>query len=174
MGKITLYNNDRVVWSYEIGDAEMIAGMAAVSIPMLAKINQREDTEYLIDTDLDLSKFRQVRYSPENKISKISKLRFKYGIWLKSIDNYTYSLYSFNTNKFFQGIISMCVSFKMGFRPYMYGFPFDRNGVPHVLSGYVMNEDWRFGVVALDSDDKETNRDDDENLLVPLVNDVNL
>jgi hypothetical protein len=177
MVKLILYENNKIKWSQEFKNKEMLAGSVAVGIGILKSFNDSSRSVYRLDTNTDLSEYRQIKNVTEedsNQLFLSVKLRNIYGVWFKSSDRFRYDLYTFGSNKFFQGVVSMCVNFNVDFRSYIYKFPFDSNGSEYVLSGYQGNQDYRLGVIAIELSDTEEERRDDESVLIPLVNQVNM
>lgn len=168
LGKI---DTDKVVWNLKIEDLETIAGILAGTLSILKNL---ERIECYIDTDADVSKFRLFDNIPEYNITKYSFTEIfsdmKYAIWMPSYNKDQYSLYTFNTSKFFQGILTICESFKVDFRDYIYGMPFDKNGIRYTLYGHTMVP-YDVAEDAPDLSDVEEEEADDENILEPLKKD---
>lgn len=77
-------------------------------------------------------------FSTEEQIENIYPTTTNYGIW---IDRYgrrkNFDFVGFNqADKFMQGFISMCNAFKVDFRHYILGPPFDRDGLEYNVVGY--------------------------------------
>lgn len=160
------------IWSLTIDNEELLAGMLAAGIGIMDDLNASvNDVNYYVDSTIDVSHFRLLDNVPEealryNSINKIQEGH--YGIWLKGSKRFYYNLYTFQTNAFFQGIISICDKFGVDFRDYIYGFPFDAAGNQYALGGYVMAPS-RIGVDAFDLDDIEPEEAYDENINEPLA-----
>jgi len=97
--------------------------------------------QYILDSNGDVSSFRIVSEIPENKV--LSNMRIVsdegyYGLWIRGTNRGFYSLYSFRTSYFLQGLVSLCNCFQTDFRTYIYGLPFDKLGARYVLSGHIM------------------------------------
>lgn len=161
----------RVIWELYLDDIELLVGMLAVGTGIIEDLNASSTRErYYVDSDADVSLFRLLPDVPEDIVRSSSAGQIKpgyYGIWLKGMKRFHYSLYTFRTNSFFQGIVSMAATFNVDFRNYLYGFPFDMNGNQYALSGYIMTSD-QVGVDAPDLDDIEEEEEDDENINEPL------
>jgi len=161
----------QVVWNFEVNNIELLAGMLAAAIGIMDDLNQEFSTDYYVDSDADVSAFRLIHDVAENEIRNKTSGRLKYGqygLWLKGSTRFYYNLYAFETNYFFQGIISICNSFKVDFRNYIYGFPFDGNGKQYALANYVMAP-YQISQDAFDLDDIEEEEAYDENIINPLA-----
>lgn len=159
------------IWDDEVNNIELLAGMLAVGMGIIDDINHNKHLVYYLDSDTDVSSFRLVSNSPEDEVrnNTIDKLNVgEYGLWIKSSERFHYNLFRFQTNYFFQGIISICNAFHVDFRNYIYGFPFDMNGNLYALSGYVMAPD-QIGQDAPDLDDIDEEEASDENIIEPLA-----
>jgi len=159
------------IWQVEIDDIEIVAGMLAAGMGIMDDLNAESKETYYIDSNTDVSEFRlEVDIDEEYLSSKsVNKLEEgEIGIWLKGSRRFVYSLYRFRTNGFFQGIISVCNTFGVDFRNYIYGFPFDRYGRQYSLGGYVMAP-YQIGVDAPDIDDIEEEEEGNENIIEPLA-----
>ena len=159
------------IWELDLNDIELLAGMLAVGMGIMDDINFDSPTSYYVDSDADVSSFRLLSDVQEDQLELYSINRLQqnqYGIWLKGSRRFVYSLYAFRTDKFFQGIVSMCNSFNVDFRNYIYGFPFDKDGNQYALANYVMAPN-RMASDAVDFDDQEFEEQDDENIIEPLA-----
>jgi len=174
------------IWSIEVNDIELVAGMLAGGLGIVNDINhETRDITYYIDSDADVSSFRLVNNIPEEEIpnntcgvacnKNVCNLlgcpqTGEYGLWMNSGTRFHYSLYTFRKASFFQGIISICHAFSVDFRNYLFGLPFDANGNQYALSGYVMTFD-QIGQDAPDLDDIDEEEKDNENIIEPLIKD---
>lgn len=165
-------NSKNPIWELYVDDIELLAGMLAGGIGIMDDLNASSNSiEYYIDSDADVSTYRLLNDVPEEMLRSSSVGRLgdnEYGIWLKGSKRFVYSLYVLKTNKFFQGIVSICNAFQVDFRNYLYGFPFDKYGNQYALSGYVMAPNL-IAVDAPDIDDIEEEEEDDENINQPLT-----
>lgn len=165
-------NSKTPIWELIIDDIELLAGMLAAGMGIMDDLNANtKNGEYYIDSDADVSSFRLLADIPEELLRTYSVGQLQegqYGIWLKGSKRFLYSLYTFRTNKFFQGTVSISNSFHVDFRNYLYGFPFDKYGNQYSLSGYVMAPNL-IAVDAPDIDDIEEEEEDDENINQPLT-----
>jgi len=163
-----------VLWSLQSSNLELIAGMLAAGAGIMDDTNYINDkTQYYVDSNADVSSFRIVDSIREEDINSNlcgKLLPGQRGIWLHSGTRFYYSLYGFRTAYFFQGIISICNSFGVDFRNYIYGLPFDGEGNQYALSDYVMVP---FQLVqdAPDLDDVEEEEADNENIIETLHKD---
>lgn len=160
-----------VIWELKVDNLELLAGMLAAAMGIMDDLNAESDLIYYVDSNADVSSFRLVDNLSEQylRTSSVNKLKDgEIGIWLKGSERFVYSLYRFNTNAFFQGIISICNSFNVDFRNYIYGFPFDKYGNQYSLGDYVMAP-YQVGIDAPDIDDIEEEEEDDENINEPLA-----
>lgn len=157
-------SNNIPIWTLQINDLELIAGMLAAGMGIMADLN-----DYYLDSDADVSDFRlsngiSEEDLNENSIDKLSPNQ--YGIWMNSSQRFKYNLYGFRTPRFLQGVITICNNFGVDFRNYVYGLPFDMYGNLEVLSGYVMNP-YQYAQDAPDLNDIEEEEADDENITDP-------
>jgi hypothetical protein len=163
---------DKIIWNFDTDNIELLAGMLAAGTGILEDFNQRDKTKnYYIDSDGDVSSFRIMANVQEDFIKNNSNGHLQegeYGIWLKGSTKFHYSLYKFTSNYFFQGIISICNTFDVDFRYYIYGFPFDSYGNLHSLSGYTMATN-RISRDVPDLDDIEEDEAYDENIIEVLA-----
>jgi hypothetical protein len=161
----------------EVSEIELLAGMLAISVPMLSDIKKLDqddiDAYYLVDSNIDVSEYRIHHHIPETEISKMSRNAIKpnkFGIWIKSDMISYYDLYTFENDNFINGIITMCNTFHCDPKDYVYKFPFDNNGK------YIYIEDFSSGneiscFDAEDLNDVEDETYDDENKVEPLKKD---
>lgn len=156
------------IWSVELDDIELLAGMLAGSVGIISDLNQNDAIGgYYLDCDADISSYRLAaeisEYDIKNKIVVYLE-EGQFGVWLKGERRSHYGLYVFQTNSFFQGFVSICNTFEVDFRDYLYGYPFDRNGDLYIMSNYVMVP---YNIVqdAFDLDDLEAEEADDENII---------
>lgn len=169
---IDFSNENTIIWSMKLFNIELVAGFLAASVPVIYDLNKPLKSEtYNIDTNADLSSFLVFNDIFEEEIKSLMSQQFrpnKYYIWLRGSKPYHYCLYGFQTNRFFQGVISMCNSCDVDFRNYIYGFPFDSQGNQYALSGYVMADN-KLGYDAFDLDDVDEEERDNENIIEPLA-----
>lgn len=175
------------LWSMEINDIELVAGILAGSAGIIDDLNyETKGITYYIDSDADVSNFRLVNSIPEEEIpgNTCGKIACsngtcnvlgcpepgQYGIWMNSGKKFHYSLYAFRKASFFQGIVTICNAFGVDFRDYIFGLPFDAEGNQYALSGYVMTS-YQIGQDAPDLNDVEEEEKDDENIIEPLKKD---
>jgi hypothetical protein len=163
---LSIVSGDDNIWSVEVDNLELLVGMLAVGVVIVEELNKG----YYMTTNVDVSKYRLLREIEHDNIQMASKDKLyddEYGMWIKSNIEPYYNLYKFNTNYFFQGVISMCNTFSVDFFDYIYGFPFDGYGNLYALSGYNMTS---YLVVqdVFDLDDVEEEEKDDENIIQPL------
>lgn len=171
-------NFDTILWELYIEKIELVAGMLAASIGIILDIGSESNTQpgykfydYYLDSDVDVSEYRILSNIAEDDLQINSSNRLtegQYGIWLRGSRKFHYNLYAFRTNYFFQGIISICHTFGVDFRNYIYGFPFDGYGNQYSLANYVMAP-YQVGQNAPDLDDIEEEEQDDENINEPLA-----
>ena len=81
-----------------------------------------------------------------------------------------YNLFTFKTNSFFQGILTICNALNVDFRDYMYEFPFDDMGNRYTLQDYNLKI-MQLAEDAIDLDDISEEERDNENLQEPLRKD---
>lgn len=190
-------NSDKSIWSLQLNNLEVLAGMLAAGIGIMNSLNNQTNNnieqntvippniprylinikynyvQYYLDCDIDISSFRIVNSITEDLIPKISCGNInigQYGLWLKSNEYFRYSLYGFRTPYFIQGIISICNYFQVDFRNYIFGFPFDAYGNQYALSGYVMSP-YLEAYDAPDDDDIDDEENDNENIIESLKKD---
>lgn len=170
------------IWSLDLNNVELLAGMLAVSIGIMEdvnyevnnlKSNKNNPLEYYLDSTADVSFYRLIKDIPEANVAINTPGRIKpgqCGIWLKGSRRFFYSLYVFETNSFFQGIITMCNAFQVDFRSYIYDYPFDYLNTQYTLEGYIMPQR-QIAEDALDLDDVDDEARDNENLIELLHKD---
>lgn len=160
------------IWSLDVENLELLAGMLAAGLGIMDDLNASTgDSTYHLGSNADVSRFRLLHDIPEEAVryNTFNKIQSGYyGIWLKGSKRFYYSLYTFQTNAFFQGIVSICNKFGVDFRDYLYGFPFDNQGNQYALANYVMAPS-RIGIDAFDLDDIEAEEAYDENINEPLA-----
>lgn len=164
-------NSQIPLWAFQSYDLELIAGMLAAGVGIMDDLNaEGNDNKYYVDSDADVSSFRVVTEVEEDLIRSNTLGKFaedEYGIWMKASRRFYYNLYAFQTDTFFQGVVTMCNTFQVDFRNYIYGFPFDAYGNQLALSGYVMAP-YQIAQDAFDLFDVEEEEADDENIIEPL------
>lgn len=165
--------SDTPLWILEFDDIELLAGMLAAGMGIIDDVNNEDDIKknFYIDSDTDVSSFQVVDNIIEDEIRPNTQGRLldgQYGIWLKGNKRFYYSLYAFETNSFFQGIVSICNAFQVDFRNYIYGFPFDKHGNQYALNDYVMAP-YQIAQDAPDLDDIEEEERGNENIIEPLA-----
>lgn len=180
------------LWTINLDNEELLVGILAAGLAMMDDINYRQNyeveksrhfdpnvkstIEYYVDTDLDVSSYRIVKDVIEYDVIKSSAGKLypgQYGMWLRGSARFHYNLYAFKTNYFFQGIISMCNGFGVDFRNYIFQYPFDGNGNLYALDDYLMTPNMIYDDVP-DLDDVDQEEADDENVIEPLANEVNM
>lgn len=184
--------DDIPIWSIEVDDIELVAGMLAGGLGIMDDLNYiTKDVTYYVDSDADVSRFRLITAIGEEEIPNYTcggvlscdntqqeeicnvlgcPKPGEFGLWMNSGIRFLYSLYTFRKASFFQGIITICHAFGVDFRNYIFGLPFDVKGNQYALSGYVMTP-YQIGQDAPDLDDIEEEEKDNENIIEPLVKD---
>jgi hypothetical protein len=167
------YNTNNLIWNSKIDHIEQLAGMLAVGTGILEDLNyQSEGKIYFFDTNVDILPFRITSHVDEDNIKNYNcdLQRNNFGLWMKSDYRFRYNLYTFATAYFMQGVISMCASFNVDFRNYIFGFPFIKDGTKYSLYGYEMIP-FVLAQDAPDLNDMEEENEDDENMIEPLKKD---
>jgi hypothetical protein len=157
-------------WKIELNDIEILAGMLAASVGISSDMSENS---YSLISDTDVSKFLVFENITEENIKSHTCNDMdegQFAVWMKSDKRFYYNLYKFQRSAFFQGIISLCQSFQVDFRNYLYGFPFDKDGRQYVLNGYLMTP-YQVAQDAPDLNDVEEEEHDDENIIEPLKKD---
>jgi len=157
--------HDRKIWRLDLHDVELLAGMLACGMAIV--FNSKERDTHSLETDSDVSAYRLLCNVAEDDLSlaSVNKLAVgEYGLWLRGTREYHYSLFRFRSASFFQGVISICHSYKVDFRNYMYGYPFDKEGNQFALNNYVMTP-YQIVQVVYDLNDIEEEQRDDENFV---------
>lgn len=167
--------NDIVLWSSNVDDSQLCAGMMAVGLPIIATLNEEKKSDYYLDTDADISDFRVKHDYTEDiiksiRISKEDLLDNELAIWIKSDIPFYYNLFKFTNSTFIQGAISMCNAFDVDFRNYFYGLPFDRAGTVYELDKYTLPLP-RPSIDIPDLDDVDEDEREDENITQPFEED---
>jgi hypothetical protein len=155
----------------EIEDLELVAGLLAGTMSLLQYLRE---PNYYISTDADVSHFNLVDDVVQEEIQKYSlaslfcdECDYNYAVWMPSGTEGRYSLYGFQSSKFFQGIFSICDRFNEDYRNCIYGVPFDRFGTKYTFANnsliiYQVAQD------APDLSDVEEEEKDDENIIEPF------
>lgn len=141
MYTVSLIDNisKKEIWNLKLDNLELVAGILAASVSILGQMNYESNTEYYVDSNTDLSKFRLLKDIKEDDISTTNLdniLPGTYAVWMKSNQRFYYNLFTFKNNSFFQGIFTICDAFKIDFRTCIYRYPFDSNGKEFTLQGY--------------------------------------
>lgn len=167
--EIYLFKDDIELWNLQLDDKDLLAGMLAASMGIISDIT---DANYFCGSNADVSEYRIYDAVPEEKLAYkcIDLNDKKFGVWMNSGVPFRYSLFAFNNASFFQGVISMCDTFNVDFRNYMYDLPFDNTGEKFTLNGYVLGGR-QLAVDAFDLDDVEEEEKDNENLIELLHKD---
>jgi hypothetical protein len=172
------------VWTIELNDIELVAGMLAGGAGIMDDLNyETKGATYYIDSNADVSHFRLVNSIPEERIPENTCGKIacnngtcnvlgcpepgQYGLWMNSGKRFYYSLYAFRKPSFIQGVISICNTFKVDFRNYIFGLPFDGNGNQYALGDYIMTP-YQIAQDAPDLYDIEEEEEDNENIIQPL------
>ena len=171
-------NSNAEIWSLRLNNIELIAGILAASIGIMENLNFEMNNmntgfQYYLDTDADVSNFRLLRDIPEINTSFNTPGRIKpqhYGVWMAGSKRFYYNLFTFKTNSFFQGILTICNALNVDFRDYMYEFPFDDMGNRYTLQDYNLKI-MQLAEDAIYLDDISEEERDNENLQEPLRKD---
>lgn len=172
-----IINSDQIIWTMELDDLELIAGLLAGTMSLLQYLRE---PHYYIHTDADVSNFRLVDNVTRDQIEQYSLAemfcnecsngpneQFEYAVWMPSGTESRYSLYGFKTSKFFQGIFSICERFNEDYRNCIYGIPFSRSGKKYTFDGYNLVI-FQEAQDAFDLSDVEAEEADDENIIDPF------
>lgn len=163
-----------VLWTDAYDDIELLAGMVAIGVGLIADANANTHlAEYQIESNVDLSPFRLLRDISEDMIQAVSYGQLnerEYGLWLRNSYPGTYNLYRFTRASFMQGVVSMATAFRIDFRNYMFGLPFDSAFRTYVLSNYIMTT-YKVAVDVPDDDDIDRERADNEKVIELLSKD---
>lgn len=161
-------STDEPIWTKEYDEIELIAGILAGGTAIMDDM----DDNYYMDTTADISDYRVINSVDEETVYKYTTFYPPpeiFFIWIRTTQ-YEYSLYAFSTDKFLQGLISICNHFEVDFRNYIYGLPYDTNGLQYGIEGYELVP---YSVVwtAPQLDDVEEQEKDNENIIEPLKKD---
>jgi len=170
MYTITVFETktDEIIWSVEVDDIELAAGILAAGVGIMEDINYaaNESINY-IDSDVDVSSYRLLK-DVEKMDMVTGKLEEKHlAIWMQGSKRAHFNLFTFSSPSFLQGIISICTTFQVDFRNYVYGLPYDKKGNYYKLLGYSFPQ-YQIAEDAPDFDDYEEDESRDENIIVPL------
>lgn len=174
-------NTDQELWSMELDDLELVAGLCAGTHSLLQYLR---DPNYYMWSDADVSQFRLFDNIDQDDIQLYSLTElfcnqctdegaynyegaYKYAVWMPSGTEGRYSLYRFKTTKFFQGIFSICDRFNIDYRDCIYGIPFDQFGKKYTFDGYNLLI-YQVAQDAPDLSDVEEEEKDDENIIDPF------
>jgi hypothetical protein len=158
-------------WSLTIDNTELIAGLLAGGMAILEQINHNinnepnsfsHNLEYYFDSNIDVSSFCLLSNIAEDEIPDKSVGQIKgdnLGIWMKSSSRFYYNLYVYRTDKFIEGVYSICNAFNIDYLTCIYELPFDANYRQYKLPGYDQQEEQLFiiphEVEALDELEEE-------------------
>jgi hypothetical protein len=165
-----LINSDKIIWSMELDDLELVAGLLAGTMSLLQYLRE---PNYHMTTDADVSMFRLIDNVVQDDIEQYSRVEvlcnkcsndFKYAVWMPSGSEDRYSLYGFNTSKFSQGLFSICDRFNVDYRDCIYGIPFDWSGGKYTFDGYNLVS-YQVAQDAPDLNDVEEEEQDNEALI---------
>jgi len=158
-------------FSYYSNDLEMLAGMAAVLLPILSDLNDDDYGNgihrYQLHSTGNLQKYRLKRHLREADISTtVLKLAATDKVWwIRNQSEFFYDAYVFTSSSFLQGLFTIFNYFGADYRNYLYGLPYD--GLLNVLElpeyGIVASN--IFASDAPDIDDIEAEEADDENVI---------
>lgn len=132
------------------------------------------NAKYYFTTNFDISIFRKATYVleddiPERSINQLTNN--EYGIWVKSDIKYQYDLYVCKTPYWYQGFLSLCESFQVNYKDYMYGLAFDAYGVLYSFN----NEVYTIANTAIDVpdlNDVEEEEADNEKIINPYSDNI--
>jgi len=172
---IEMYKNEpREIWRKTISNMDILAGMIAAGIGIVGDINNPlKDRFHIMDTDVDISSYRIHHYISQLEINNKSCAvlnKNEYGIWLKSDMYGYYSLYHFKNENFIQGILSICKSFNVDPRDYIFGLPFDLNNNHYYLLGRI-DPYYNYATDVPDLDDVDLEEFDNEYMIESFVKD---
>jgi hypothetical protein len=162
-----------IIWSESYDEREIVAGMLAVGVGLIADLDFRtHNAHYILESNTDVSDYRVQASVPQERVSRNSCgiTGDDYGIWMRSAYAGHYDLYRFASTLFLQGVISLATAFRVDFRDYLLGLPFDQVGNRYTLADYIMSS-YQVTVDAIELDDVEEEERDDENIIVPLNKD---
>src|SRR5690606_25548483 len=118
---------------YHDNDITLLAGMAAILLPLLADLNneayrgQEITKHYQLHCNISLQPFRMKRQLPEAEISSTALRLSPDNMvqWMRNQSEFFYDAYVFTSLSFLQGIFTMCNYFAADYRNYIYGLPYD-------------------------------------------------
>lgn len=155
-------------WSLQDCPLEFVAGMIAIGVPIVRDLNENYPyRSYYINSTANLSLFRLERNVFGENIKSRTLGRIQpgyYGVWIASNQRYHYDLYTFRTNEFLRGILTMVDHVGKDFRDYLQGDIIDSTGTPQVLNGFLMRE-IQFALIGDEDDERPldfTPSDNDE------------
>ncbi len=163
-GYLALINsyNGKPVWSVTVPE-ESLKGMMAIGPTILSEIS----ADYRLESAVRVKPRIRRRDVEQIGTEMCGLVPHGYGVWLRAKKPYHYNMYHFENDNFIQGFISMCDSFQVDFRDYMYRYPFDASGNSYAFEGYAMVP-FNLGVDAVDLDDVFEEEADNENVNEPF------
>lgn len=168
--QLTFHKNDKTLWTFSFEEQETIAGMIAVSVPILSEINSKHQERYYLNYPDSYQKYLKHPDIREDQIRQKSSVdKGYYGLWLKSDRDYCYNLYTFSSHHFVQGVISFALACEVDFRDYLYGVIFNHNHELYFPSNYenlFVSNSIDYVQYDLDTDLYDM---DDENILAPGI-----
>jgi hypothetical protein len=172
---LMIKNNETTpIWNKQVSNKELLAGMLAIGIPVTENFNRNiENKIYIVTSTTDVSQYRVLQYIPEEELNRRACghiMDNEMGVWCASDIIGHYHLYSFSSEVFLQGMLSLCATFETDIRDYIYGLPFDNKGVLYYIPTYIGPTN-NIAFDTPDLNDREEEEADDENILEPLKKD---
>jgi hypothetical protein len=157
-------------FSFSGGKGDMIAGMAAILMPIMADLNDNDQgISYKLHCTADLHGYKIKKHILEKDIVTTPLLLRATDMimWIRNPEMFFYDVYCFNSADFFQGIFTVTNHLQADYRNYLYGLPLDGQGQPFELLEYGLTAPNLVASAALDLDDIEAQEEDDENIIAP-------
>lgn len=164
------YPNSDNIFSYSTSDVELLAGMAAILLPILADQNEQDSTiQYQLNTTANLQPHRLKRHIREADIATaiLTITAEDKVIWIRNKEEFFYDAYKFTTGSFLQGLFTIAHHFQADYHNYIYGLPYDGNLQVLEVPEYGLVAPSTFASEVPDIDDIEAEEVDDENILNP-------
>lgn len=185
LGDLSVNDSYEPVWLYTSNNPDFIAGMCAVSIPLLSSLSREGMIYDVVIQGADLSSYRVLNNCPSDMVEELdcfsvvdsntemcnilfSLIQDKMGVWVKGGDvrYISYSLYHFRDKEFFHGMNQCANYFNRDFRDFICRQPMTSSDVIQRIDNFTFQGPRLFEVdfISREVDEQEI---DDENIQAP-------